>query len=139
MSVEKDVCVALDEFNSLQIFEGYIRRFDQVYPRAVEILIGIMVNMAMLCDSIGLKLVSNKSLIQYLLFEVFSSMTDVPTTIQVVKLFTLFLKSEYETEDESKIRKNIQKSFVDYLKNELDGDENEIKDEDAAYSQNWQG
>jgi hypothetical protein len=43
MSVEKDVCLVLDEFNAIQIFEGFIKKFDCVYPRAVEILIGIFV------------------------------------------------------------------------------------------------
>ena len=43
MSVEKDVVLVLDEFNSILIFEGFIKKFDSIYPRAVEILIGIMV------------------------------------------------------------------------------------------------
>jgi hypothetical protein len=43
MTVEKDVCMVLDEFNSIQIFEGFIKKYDCLYPRAVEILIGILV------------------------------------------------------------------------------------------------
>ena len=30
MSVEKDVCLVLDELNSIEIFDGYIRKFYQV-------------------------------------------------------------------------------------------------------------
>jgi hypothetical protein len=91
MSVEREVCVVLDEFNAIQIFEGFMRKYDDTYPRAIEILIGIIYNMASLCSVICLKLVNNKQLINYLLFNILCRIADVPTVVQAVRLFTLFL------------------------------------------------
>jgi hypothetical protein len=131
ITVEKDVCIVLDEFNSIQIFDGFMRKFGCVYPRAIEILIGIFVNMATLSPKIGLKLVSNKQLVQYLLFNILCQFADVPTIIQVVRLFTLFLTVD---SDENKIeeydqKKQIKQLFVENLKYELN---------DSDSNSNWQ-
>ncbi|CAF0786736.1 unnamed protein product [Brachionus calyciflorus] len=108
MTVEKDVCLALDEYNSIQIFEGYIRKYDQVYPRAIEILIGILVNMSTMSKEICHKILNNTSLIHYLLFNVLSQMADVPTITQVIRLFDVFLTTN-----------EIKLNFVNFLKSDL--------------------
>jgi hypothetical protein len=43
MSVERDVCLVLEQFNAIAIFDGFVRKFDAVYPRACEILVGVLV------------------------------------------------------------------------------------------------
>ena len=125
ITVEKDVCACLDEFNAMQIFEGYMRKFDGVYPRAIEILIGIMGNMSMMNADISLKLVSNTSFIHYLLFKVLSRMEDVQTVIQVIRVFSLFLTDwnepgEGESNEAAVNQRALAKSkFIQLLKNEL--------------------
>lgn len=108
MTVEKDVCKVLDEYNAIQIFDEYIRKFDQVYPRAIEIFVGILVNMCSMCKDIALKLVKNYTLIHFLLFNVLSKMSDVPTIIQIIRLFDVFLNMN-----------DIKKIFIEFLKNDL--------------------
>ena len=43
MSVERDVCLVLDHFNAVHIFDGFVRKYDATCPRACEILIGVLV------------------------------------------------------------------------------------------------
>jgi hypothetical protein len=87
--------------------------------------------MASLSDEICLKLVSNKSFIQYLLFNVLSQMADVPTMVQVVKFFDVFLSDSYNKE-----KNEIKARFINYLKHEL-VDHQEIDGLD--FSLNWHG
>lgn len=108
MTVEKDVCKVLDEYNAIQIFDEYIRKFDQIYPRAIEILIGILVNMCSISQDIASKLIKNYSLLHFLLFNVLSQISDVPTIIQTIRLFDILL-----TMNETK------NSFIIFLKNDL--------------------
>lgn len=86
--------------------------------------------MASLSDEICYKLVLNKSLIQYLLFNVLSQMADVPTIIQVVKFFDIFLSDS--TSDEKCL---VKSTFIDYLKHELVNQQIEGLD----FSLNWHG
>lgn len=108
MTVEKDVCKVLDEYNAIQIFDEYIRKFDQIYPRAIEILIGILVNMCSINHEISTKLIKNYSLIHFLLFNVLSQMSDVPTIIQAIRLFDVFLNMN-----------EIKNNFIIFLKNDF--------------------
>ncbi len=115
MTVERDVCRELDNLNSIQIFQGYIFKYNRVYPRAIEIFLGIFNNMiTLLGESISLKLLisqqqqqqqqqENTNLIQFILFDCFSLMLDVQVVTQCVQLFTLLLTS-------SKLK------FIDLLK-----------------------
>lgn len=109
MSVQKDVVLVLDEFSAIQIFEGFIEKFNDKYPRAVEILLGILVNMATLSGEISLKLVNNSSLVRFLLFDVLLKMADVPSVVQVVFLLTVFVSGE----------KGVQTAFFQFVKNEF--------------------
>lgn len=128
MTVEKDVCSVLDEHNAVQIFEGYMRKYDSIYPRAVEILIGIMTNMASICDKIRLKLASNRSFMDYLLFDILCGMSDVPTIIQVVRLFDILLICDDEMASNS-----TKTTLIDYLKTDLDSrmDEETTKEKET--------
>jgi hypothetical protein len=99
ITVERDVCQCLSEYNALQIFEGYMRKFDAVYPRAIEILLGIMGNMVMTSVDTSLKLVENKAFVHYLLFNILISMSDVQTVIQVTRLLSLFLMDWSDDQD----------------------------------------
>ena len=143
ITVEKDVCTCLDEYNAMQIFEGFMRKFDGIYPRAIEILIGILANMTMMSSKTGLKLSENNSLLHYLLFNVLCQMNDVQTMIQVMRLFTTFLTDwnecsdnqeegimEAESQNENSQRKLIKAKFLNFFKSEL------ISPNDA--SPNWQ-
>jgi hypothetical protein len=112
MTVERDVCEELDNLNSVQIFQGYIFKYNRVYPRAVEIFLGIFNNMiTLLGESISLKLLisqqqqENTNLIQFILFDCFSLMLDVQVVTQCVQLFSLLLTT-------SKLK------FIDLLKND---------------------
>jgi hypothetical protein len=111
ITVEKDVCQCLNEYNALQIFEGYMRKFDGIYPRAVEILIGIMGNMVMTSVDISMKLIENREFIHYLLFNVFVSMTDVQTVIQVTQLMSLLLTDWNEQNNEEEDEKDKSEEF----------------------------
>lgn len=142
ITVEKDVCQCLNEYNALQIFEGYMRKFDGVYPRAVEILIGIMGNMVMTSVDISIKLVENRQFIHYLLFNVLVSMTDVQTVIQVTQLMSLFLtdwneqnneEDEDKSEDLQPRRKLVKEKFIAILKSIQMEDQ-----EEAGIYMSWQ-
>jgi hypothetical protein len=86
--------------------------------------------MASLSDEICYKLVLNKSFIQYLLFNVLSQMADVPTIIQVVKFFDIFI-SDSTTDDKCLVKS----TFIDYLKHELVNQQIDGLD----FSLNWHG
>jgi len=142
ITVERDVCQCLSEYNALQIFEGYMRKFDAVYPRAIEILLGIMGNMVMTSVDTSLKLVENKAFVHYLLFDILISMSDVQTVIQVTRLLSLFLMDwsddqdgkEEEEEEGARLqqREIVKEKFVAILKSihkEEDDEESEV---------NWQ-
>jgi hypothetical protein len=83
MTVERSVCAFLDEHNCVPIFEGFLRRFGDCYPRAVEILVGILVNMATLSEHVALKVTESRDLLEFLLLDVFYKMTDVQAMVQV--------------------------------------------------------
>lgn len=90
-------------------------KFNDKYPRAIEILIGILVNMATLSSEIALKLINNQWLMHFLLFEIMVKMADVPSVIQVVVLLTVFTRTEAR----------IQAAFFDAFKIELSAKEAE--------------
>lgn len=112
MTVEREVCIVLDELNSTEIFEGYIKKFDQVYPRAIEILIGILVNMATNSQEIALKLAEKESLIHHLFFRILGQMEDVHSVIQTFSLFSIFITNESTTLPLSRIKSE----FIEFLK-----------------------
>jgi hypothetical protein len=136
ITVERDVCQCLSEYNALQIFEGYMRKFDSVYPRAIEILMGIMGNMVMTSVDTSLKLVENKSFVHYFLFDILISMSDVQTVIQVTRLLSLFLMDWSDDQDEEEgtrlqQRKLVKEKFVAILKSIH-------KEEEEESEVNWQ-
>jgi hypothetical protein len=107
MSVNLNVCKFLEEHNSLQIFESLLERFINVYPRAVEILIGIMVNMITLSDDIRLKSLNDESfLVNYLLIEIFANQTDVQSMVQVLMFFNVIL-SDLESDKKIQARDRL--------------------------------
>lgn len=91
MSSERGVCEFLNEYNCLSLFEAYMNKYDSVYPRAVELLLGIIVNMVTLVDEISLKLVETSSFINYLLVRVFIGMTDTQSILQSVYLLNILV------------------------------------------------
>jgi hypothetical protein len=119
-----------------------MRKFDAVYPRAIEILLGIMGNMVMTSVDTSLKLVENKAFVHYLLFNILISMSDVQTVIQVTRLLSLFLMDWTDDQDGKEEegegtrlqqRKIVKEKFVAILKSihkeEDDEEESEV---------NWQ-
>ena len=98
----------------------------KVYPRAIEILVGILVNMASLSVQISLKLVKQHSLINFLFFEIIGQMTDVPSVIQTIRLFTMFFTTDTE--------KQIFLAFLNSKNNVHESDE-----QADAESLNWSG
>ena len=102
-----------------------------MYPRAIEILLGIFVNMVSLSDEIALKLVKSTQLIQFIIYECFSPMLDVQVVTQCVRLFSLFLVSNTNENNQS-----VKRLFIDYLKEEYLHSEEK---ENSEIITNWQG
>ena len=84
MTVEKNVCSLLAEYNGVQIFQGFMAKLNLVYPRASEILFGILVNMSTLSAE---NVVSQMSFLD--LFDIFLKTKDAPCMIQILKLFNV--------------------------------------------------
>ena len=112
MTVERDVCLVLDEFNAFKIFEGYMKKFDSIYPRAIELIIGIMVNMASIRKIIAAKLVANTNLMMYIISSQLNQMNDVPSLIQVIRLLTVITKANEKIEDNEKDDQDLAAIFV---------------------------
>lgn len=106
-------------------------KYVTVYPRAIEILLGILVNMVSLSDEISLKLVRNTELVQFIVYECFSPMLDVQVVTQCVRLFSLFVVSSSSESNQS-----VRRLFVDYLKQESLHYEEKENNEIMT---NWQG
>ena len=66
--------------------------------------------MASLSDTISSKLILNKNLINYLLFNILGKMADVPTIIQLTNLFNILLKLTSN---------DLKQIFIDYIKLDL--------------------
>ena len=129
------VCKVLDELNAIQIFRGFIFKYNSVYPRAIEIFLGIFVNMVSLSDQISLKLVKNAELINFIVYDCFSPMLDVQVVTQCVRLFSLFLVGESgDNAGHQNDQDNVKLLFIKFLKNETDEDK-----ENSLKITNWQG
>jgi hypothetical protein len=128
MSVNTDVCLVLDESNAIQIFIGYINKFENIYPRAIELLIGILVNMCSLSSSICYKLSINYTFIQFLILNIIGTIKDVPCVIQAINLLNIFLLNSSDERKDSVEngvdRNSIKKSFINFLKTEMTCDTN---------------
>lgn len=111
--------------NYLKKKEVYIYYF-KAYPRAVEILLGILVNMATVNTDIRLKLVENESFIQYLFYKILGQMTDVQSVIQALNLFSIFLSDESIDVPSCQIKNR----FIEFLKEKID---------DSSDVCNWDG
>ena len=95
MSVERAVCEFLAELpDGLAMLDGFVRRLLGTYPRAVECLLGVLVNMATLSpDRIAPRLAArpHRALLRFLLLQVFVRSTDVQCILQTVQLFNVLL------------------------------------------------
>ena len=94
ISADQEVCKVLIEFNSIDIFEKYIKYAHGVYPRAVEILIGILGNIAIVDKSICEKILNNQTLVKFFVEVLFYDLNDTQTTIQILRLFNTFFLNE---------------------------------------------
>ena len=90
ISANIDVCKVLNELNSIEIFEQYIKRKHGVYPRAIEILIGVLGNMSLLDSVIRDKILINQSLVKLFVETLFFDLVDTQTLIQILRLFNTF-------------------------------------------------
>jgi hypothetical protein len=119
MTVERTVCQFLNEYKCMQIFEGFLRKYSDFYPRAVEILVGILVNMATLSEDVVLVIAENRSFIEFLLFDGLFKMTDVQSMIQVVSLVNVIFSADSSKPDEAQKRKAAMNTVTGYLKDFL--------------------
>jgi hypothetical protein len=115
MTVERTVCQFLNEYKSVQIFEGFLRKYSDFYPRAVEILVGILVNMVTLSEDVVLEIAENRSFVEFLLFDGFFKMTDVQSMIQVVSLMNVVFSAESSKPNEAQKRKKAMNIVIGYL------------------------
>ena len=83
--------------------------------------------MASLSDHIGLKLVKNAELINFIVYDCFSPMLDVQVVTQCVRLFSLFLIGDSNV-SQTDSQSNVKLLFIEFLKNETEEEkENSIK------------
>lgn len=121
--------------NTIQIFQGFIVKYNTVYPRAIEILIGIFVNMTSLSETISLKIVKNFELIQFIIHDCFGPMHDVQVVTQCVRLFSLFLTNTNENSDTT----NTKRLFIEFLKQEsLQESEEKENNRNDSITTNWE-
>lgn len=95
---------------------GFIQKFNDKYPRAIEILVGIMINMATLSTEVNSKLANNSTLLHLLIFDIMVKMADVPSVIQVISLLSVFMSSD----------RNVRAEFITFVKNKFRAQEADI-------------
>lgn len=119
ISIESDVCKLLNEYEAIDIFDKFIQIHGNLYPRANEILIGIIANMIStnvveLNNEISLKLVMNETFILNLLNNILYKMQDIMSLIQLNRLLTILLNI-----NDTKVKELINKLIINEINNEL--------------------
>jgi hypothetical protein len=100
--------------SSIDIFENYIKVVHGVYPRAVEIVIGIIGNMASLDTRICEKILLNQNLVSFMLETIFYDLSDTQTLIQLLRLFNVFLLNE-QCQKDFLNRLDIDQDFISFI------------------------
>jgi hypothetical protein len=119
ISAELEVSKVLLEYDSIEIFDQYIRCFHGVYPRAIEILVGIISNISILGSTNCKRILSKESILKFIVQVLFYDLNDTQTLIQILRLFNTFFLNEENT----KIFYNlieIDEDFITFINYILD-------------------